>query len=373
VNLIGDHTDYNGLAVLPMAIEQEVAVALRARADGEVHLANVDPLFEPVAFEMGPLIAPHPAGHWANYAKAAVQALASAHGARAGFDGLVVGNIPQAAGLSSSSALVVACALALAHVNQVVADRLALAERLADAEHYVGTRGGGMDQAICLGARAGTATRIDFNPLRLVALPVPSHWRFVVAFSGVRAAKSAGARERYNRRTRECAQAFSSIARRLQLPAEARTWAAMIARSSPATLLLLGDRVLPLPARLRFRHVVSEAARLDAAEDALRAGDRRAFGALMNESHRSLRDDYAVSCAELDELVTIAGRAGADGARLTGAGFGGCVVALCGNEEAFALGRRWREDFYRPRDLEVEAEEWTFVVEPSEGATVTLV
>jgi galactokinase len=367
VNLIGDHTDYNGLPVFPMAIQHDIAMLVRPRADGRVRLANLDPLFEPVEFELGASIPPHPAGHWANYAKAAGQTLAPVS---RGFDAVVSGTIPQASGLSSSSALVVACALAVARANDLEVPPLELMARLAEGEHYVGTRGGGMDQAISLGARAGTATRIDFGPLRLTPVPVRADWRFVVAFSGVRAQKSAAAREVYNNRTRECAQAFASVARRIHLPDDARTWREMTARTPIEDLLIAAQRMLPETLRRRFRHVVTEADRVDEAENVMRAGERAAFGRLMTESHRSLRDDYEVSCAELDELAAIALRAGADGARLTGAGFGGCVVALCDADLPEAVMDRWAHEFYRARGLEAEASEWVFVAEPSDGASV---
>ncbi len=333
-----------------------------------MRLANLDPLFEPVEFEIGASIPPHPAGHWANYAKAAVQALPAAS---RGFEAVVSGVIPQASGLSSSSALVVACALAAARAADLEVPPLELMTRLAEGEHYVGTRGGGMDQAISLGARADTATRIDFDPLRLTPVPVPADWRFVVAFSGVQAPKSASAREIYNSRTRECAQAFASVARRIHLPDHARTWREMIARTPIEDLLMAAHRMLPDTLLRRLRHVVTEADRVDEAENVMRAGERAAFGRLMTESHRSLRDDYEVSCAELEELVAIAGRAGADGARLTGAGFGGCVVALCDADLPEALMDRWAHEFYRARGLEAEASEWIFVAQPSDGASVT--
>lgn len=371
VNLIGDHTDYNGLPVLPMAIQHDIAIMLRPRADGQVRLANTDARFEPFSFELAASVSPHPPGHWANYAKAAAHALAATCGARLGFDGVVSGTIPLAAGLSSSSAMVVAVALALVHVNRVTIEPLALMELLAEGERYVGTRGGGMDQAISLGARDGAATRVDFNPLRLTPVAVPTDWRFVVAFSGVGAQKSAAAREVYNSRPRECAQALAAIARRLQVPGDERTWPGMLARSAPDELVRLGDRVLPDPLRRRVRHVITEAARVEAAEHAMRAGDRAAFGRLMLASHHSLRDDYEVSCAELDELVTIARQAGADGARLTGAGFGGCVVALCHADATDNLVERWTREFYRARGLEREAREWVFVAEPSAGAEIS--
>ena len=195
VNLIGEHTDYNDLPVLPMAIQREVRIVCSARTDGRVRLVNAAARFGRREFELAAEIAPFERGDWGNYAKAAAQALARERGAQRGFDAVVEGDVPPAAGLSSSSALVVACGLALAAVNEVASEPLAFAELMARGERYVGTNSGGMDQAICLAGEAGHAAKIDFHPLRAEALPVPSDWRFLVAHSLVLADKSGAARD----------------------------------------------------------------------------------------------------------------------------------------------------------------------------------
>jgi len=366
VNLIGDHTDYNGLPVLPMAVARHIVALIAPREDGTVRLANADAAFEPATFDLAPAIEPHPAGHWANYAKAAGQAIVTACGPLAGFDALVRGDIPPAAGLSSSSALVVAMALALVDVNGIDMAPRALMALLADAEHYVGTRGGGMDQAICLGARAGTATRIDFRPLRLTAVDVPAGWRFVVGFSGVRAQKAAGAREGYNRRPAECAEALAILADEVGAEGEDRAWPALIDRVGADDLIAMLPDALDPPLDRRARHVITEGGRVGDAEAAMRAGDLPAFGRLMTASHASLRDDYEVSSAELDTLVDLALGAGAAGARLTGAGFGGCAVALADARTAGAVVQTWNDEYGWPKGLEDVA----FVAEPSAGASV---
>jgi len=366
VNLIGDHTDYNGLPVLPMAVARHIVALIAPREDGTVRLANADAAFDPATFDLAPAIEPHPAGHWANYAKAAGQAIVTACGPLAGFDALVRGDIPPAAGLSSSSALVVAMALALVDVNAIDMAPRALMALLADAEHYVGTRGGGMDQAICLGARAGTATRIDFRPLRLTAVDVPAGWRFVVGFSGVRAQKAAGAREGYNRRPAECAEALAILADEVGAEGEDRAWPALIGRVGAADLIAMLPDALDPPLDRRARHVITEGGRVRDAEAAMRAGDLPAFGRLMTASHASLRDDYEVSSAELDTLVDLALGAGAAGARLTGAGFGGSAVALADARTAGAVVQTWNDEYGWPKGLEDVA----FVAEPSAGASV---
>ncbi|HSH74948.1 MAG TPA: galactokinase family protein, partial [Longimicrobiales bacterium] len=182
VNLLGEHTDYNDLPVLPMAIQRRVCVAIRPRSDGLVVLQNVDPRFSPVEFEILPGIPPHGAGHWGNYAKAPADELARRFRIRRGFEGILASDIPVAAGLSSSSAIVTAVGLALAHINEIGLEVRAFAELMAEAERrYTGTRGGSMDQTISLAASAGCATRLTFRPPTSQHVPVPREWRFIIA------------------------------------------------------------------------------------------------------------------------------------------------------------------------------------------------
>src|SRR5207302_509556 len=207
VNLIGEHIDYCGLPVLPMALSRGVRVAFERRADRGTRLVNADARFAPGFFTIDASIPPAPAGDWSNYARAAAQALAQRFPDLRGVDALVQSDLPIAAGLSSSSALVVAMALALLHANGVTVPALELMELLAQGERYVGTAGGGMDQAIILGARAGCASRIDFHPLRLTSTAVPADWQFVVAGGLVHAEKCGGARQAYNEGTQQCDEA----------------------------------------------------------------------------------------------------------------------------------------------------------------------
>src|SRR5262249_61243693 len=166
--------------------------------------------------------------------KAAAQALARRAPIRRGFDALVEGDVPSAAGLSSSSALVVACALALLAANGTEIDPLELMELCARGERYVGTHSGGMDQAICLGGRAAHAALIEFEPLRLRPTPVPSDWRFVIANTLVEAKKSGAAQAGYNARVRECAEALRHLG--------ARSYRDLVAEHSPGELLELAER-----------------------------------------------------------------------------------------------------------------------------------
>jgi len=211
INLIGEHIDYNDLSVLPMAIGRHVHLLVRPRADDRIRIASLAHGFEPREFTLGADIPPYPVGDWGNYVKAAVQALARTHDGLHGFDAVLDSTLPVAAGLSSSSALVIGVALTLLSANDRTWDPIPLAEAMAKAERYTGTQGGGMDQAICAGAVEGTASRVDFAPLRITPVPVPTEWRFVVAHSLSRAEKSGAAQQTYNRRTVECREAVAQV------------------------------------------------------------------------------------------------------------------------------------------------------------------
>jgi galactokinase len=372
VNLIGEHIDYCGLSVLPMALRRGVRVAFQPRADREMRLVNRDPRFAPSTFKVDTSVPPAPAGNWSNYGRAAAQALAPRFPDLRGVDALVDSDLPIAAGLSSSSALVVAMALAILHANEVTLESLELMDLLARGERYVGTAGGGMDQAIILGARAGCASRIDFHPLRLTPTAVPAAWQFVVAWSLVHAEKSGAARQAYNERTQQCDEARRLVAARLGQP-EDSTYSALLAAAPAEQLLDVAGTTLTGVLGKRFRHVMTEGTRVRQAEAAMAGRDLAVFGQLLDASHQSLRDDYEVSHAELDQLVELAREAGAAGARLTGAGFGGSIVALCHAERAPEVMAALRERFYAPRgatDGAGDIGRYMFTADPSAGAEV---
>ncbi len=234
----------------------------------------------------------------------------------------VGGDLPAAAGLSSSSALVVGVTLALLRANGIEATFEELMQVLPEAEMYVGTRGGGMDHAACLAGRRGHAVLVSFAPVRVEAVPVPQDWAFFIAHSLRRAEKSAGARESFNLRRQIGASAMRKQRAREPLnPAEERC----------------------------LRHVTMESLRVYNAVDAMRAADLDRFARLLSESHASLRDDLEVSCPEADELVRACLREGARGARITGAGFGGYVVGVCHATELDAVLRRIEATHYGGR------------------------
>ncbi len=362
VNLIGEHTDYNGLPVLPMALDREIVLRYTPRTDARVLLSNTDHRFPPVDFNLSANIRRDPDGAWGNYPRAAAQALWQDGGPLRGIDGEVSSTLPVAAGLSTSSAMVVATALALLDANERPVPREHLMGVLARGERYVGLEGGGMDQAVSLGGIAGSALRIEFRPsLRLEPVRIPADWRVIVAPSLVEARKAAGAREAYNLRVRECRDALERVEGH-----GSRDFADLLSRMSAAEALAAAKGTLDDTLFRRFWHVVTEARRVEAAVTALRADDLAGFGALLSASHASLRDDYEVSTPALDELVATAEAAGAAGARLTGAGFGGSIVAVTAAAQADAVLEALNREFYAPRNTPNSA----FVATASGGAEI---
>lgn len=374
VNLIGEHIDYCDLAVLPMAVQHEAQLVFRVREDGIVQITNTNPEFAPVEFEISPAIPPGESCEWRNYLQAPANEMARRFAIWRGLEGVFTSDIPVAAGLSSSTALVNAVGLALAHANEVSLAPATFADLMAEAERYTGTRGGGMDQAIGLGARAGHAARITFSPLRMRHLAVPEGWCFVVADSGVRAEKSGGAQAAYNQRRSECEEALGEVVRLAlegdRLSATPRGYPDLLRLMGVPEVLAMAEDVLQGRLLRRFRHVVSEAARVDQAADCLLNADLAGFGTLMDASHGSLHTDYQVSCRELDELAAIAREGGAAGARLTGAGFGGCIVALTDRSTVDTVLEGLLEQYFEPRGMGDRINDRLFVAAPSGGASV---
>ena len=338
VNLIGDHTDYNGLPVFPMAVQRRFRILFRPRTDSLVRAATVDG-FSERSVTVADEIEPYEQGDWGNYLKASARILARRYGALHGMDMLLHSDIPVAAGLSSSSALVVGSGLVLLAANGIEAPFEELVELFPEGERYVGTRGGAMDHTVCLAGQAGHALKIDFSPFAIHPTPVPPGWRFLIGHSLVRAEKSREVKEQYNERRESCRRAFEQP----QPP-------------------------LSEMERRRYRHVMSEAERVERARHAMCSGDIELFGQLMNASHESLRDDFEVSHPEVDRLVEAFLAAGALGARVTGAGFGGCVVALCRREEAWRVLDGVEVGFYASRPARMSFAEYLLEAEPSGGA-----
>jgi galactokinase len=316
VNLIGEHTDYNGGLVLPAPIDRDTRVALRLRADRRVRGVSAERAGAEAALD-----AP-PARDWLDYPRGMARTLASAGWIEPhGFELWVESELPQGAGLSSSAALLAASALALlAAAGHTVteAERPELARLCQRAEvEFAGVPCGVMDPFAVLCSTAGSALWLDCATLATRRVPLPESLALVVVDTGVERSLRAGA---YAERRAECERALAGARSELRRPL------ANLSQLEPAEL----ERIELDPiARLRARHVLSENARVRAFADALAATDFARAGETLFASHASLRDDFAVSWPEGDAVVERARSVpGCLGARMTGAGFGGCVLAL---------------------------------------------
>jgi galactokinase len=346
VNLIGEHTDYSYLPVLPMAIHRRVAIAAATADRFEIH-SSAEPT---------PVVGPPGMAGWHRYLAAAL----TQSGYEPELAAVITSDLPVTGGLASSTALTIGFMAALTAVagERVVPD--AIAQAALAAERLAGVESGAMDQTVIIHGRKDAALRIDFavgRPPSVELVPLPADLRTVVAYSGEPAHKGAGARHAYNRSVVACRAAAVLIGRVAGLPAltgpvlgevagvtgalelAADLASTMTARAAagkagvdPAILVHLAtgefDPDEPLSIRAAAVHVLSEAVRVDQAEAALVGGDVPGFGRLLDASHASLAD-FGASTPRLDTLTAAMRRAGALGARLTGAGFGGNAVGVC--------------------------------------------
>lgn len=318
VNLIGEHTDYNDGFVLPCAIDRGTAVAIGPAADGMISVTSADydetDQFDPAA----PFV---PAPGWRSHVRA-VAAVFRARGlplagARLG----IAGDVPQGAGLSSSASLGVALAAALDGEQRFDATELALIAQAAEND-FVGVACGNMDQLIAAHGQAGAALLIDCRSLETKAVALPEDMAVLIIHSGISRGLVESA---YNERRAAC----EAVAARLGVKA-------LRDADLPALAAAAG---LDAVACRRARHVISENARTLAMAAAVAAGDWPQIGTLMAASHASMRDDFEITLPEIDALVVrlAAATGGIGGARMTGGGFGGCVVALARSDRVPAL------------------------------------
>jgi len=382
VNLIGEHTDYNLLPVLPMPLDRTITLWVAPRTDNLIRLTNCDSNnFSPAEISLEKEIEPIP-HHWTNYARAAARALLPqlcAGGSPVlGFDALVQSDLPTAAGLSSSSALVIATCLALLHVNHQPIDMAMIAEQMRLAEQFVGTAGGGMDQAVISLGKPGSALMVDFDPLTVTPVPVPNGLRIYVIDSGLKAEKSGAARYAFNLRALECTLAVELMqgaagyvngnnGHTLRDVYVACAQADVSWKSHLLTSLAVDpvpyDYIIDRIGALRFQelceskklnasyihewlpggrfslyaratHVLGEADRVNAFANAMSSGDLASVYHHANASHASCRDLYHISTPGIETLIAKTEAAGACAARITGAGFGGCIVAFVPAENA---------------------------------------
>jgi galactokinase len=308
VNLIGEHTDYNDGFVLPAAIDREFWIALRPAPDGRVRAHSLE--FGDAEFSLDTL-APGEAG-WVEYIRGVAWALASAGHRLEAWEGVLGGDVPIGAGLSSSAAVEMAVMRAFGAVSGIPWDgrEAALLGRRVEND-WIGVNSGIMDQMIVAMGRADHALLIDCRSLDTEAVPLPAGLSVVVLDTGTRRGLVDSA---YNERRQQC----EAAAARFGVPA---------LRDVSRQALEGATDLDPLVLR-RARHVVTENARTLEAAEALRSGELELLGRLMDESHASLRDDFEVSTEALNAIVAMARQqAGCYGARMTGAGFGGCAVA----------------------------------------------
>ncbi len=349
VNLIGEHTDYNDGFVLPMAIDRAIWVALRPRRDDVVQVLALD-FGEEAGFHLAHLEKGGPA--WSEYLKGVAWALSEAGYRLCGWEGVIAGDLPIGAGLSSSAALEMAAAKAFSTAAGWPWDvkEMALLGQKAENQ-WVGVQCGIMDQMICAGAAAGHAMLLDCRTLEFTHVPLPPDCIVIVLDTGTRRGLVNSA---YNERRAQC----EAAARALGVPAlrdaaleELERWAGRL------------DEVV----YRRARHVVGENARTLEAAEAMRRGDARELGRLMNASYVSLRDDFEVSGPALDAMVECAWEHPAClGARMTGAGFAGCAIALVEVSGAEGFVSRVMDCYRRRTGLEPQA----YVCTASAGANV---
>ncbi|GAU88098.1 hypothetical protein RvY_00854 [Ramazzottius varieornatus] len=415
VNLIGEHIDYHGYSVLPMALSQSIRIAVSSNDSSQLHISNTSgDKYKDYSGSISDLdIKKGSAPSWHQYVLCGIKGVSENvknSEDLLGMNFLVEGQVPPNAGLSSSSALVCCSALATTQANKLSFTPSELASICASSERHIGTEGGGMDQAISFLAEEGKAKLIDFDPLKSSNVVLPQQVVFVVAHSGVEMNKAATAD--FNTRVAEGRLGVQILAvinnlewksmkkaKELQkaLKRSTKEMLALVAETfheEPYSLSEISD-LLEISAedlhsqhlsasvqhlrsfelRKRLRHVFTEAARVEAFRDTCEGGGDlsgvQSLGDLMHDSHVSCRDDYECSCPELDELVDLMMKNGAYGARLTGAGWGGCAVAMVakGSEDVFL--RCLKKGFYeKDEEGRKRMDDALFVTAPGAGAHV---
>ncbi|HEV2349955.1 MAG TPA: galactokinase [Terriglobia bacterium] len=353
VNLIGEHTDYNNGYVLPAAIDRYVYFAGRKRTDRTVRAHALD-FGDTVEFSLDALVRDtrHP---WSNYLRGVSKFLEESGHRLSGADLVFGGNVPREAGLSSSAAVEVGVAAFWKKLLQLPLDVVETVKLARRAENeFVGVPSGIMDQFVSALGREHHALFLDCRDLKFRHVPLKGDVKIVVCNSGVRRAL---AHSEYEVRVAQCREAVEQFRKMGMEVGSLRDvkMGDLITRGRQLDRLLLK----------RASHVVTENDRVREAVKVLEQGDLKFFGKLMNESHKSLRDDYEVSSQELDLLVEIAQRQpGVLGARMTGAGFGGCTVNLVQRDAADAFAHAIQEGYQKALGLRAEV----YVCEASDGA-----
>lgn len=347
VNLIGEHTDYNEGFVLPVAINRAVWIALQPRSDDQVRVYSMD-FNESVEFSTNLTL--EPGRHWSDYIKGITWALRQGGYPLHGWEAVMAGDVPIGAGLSSSAAL----EMAIAHAHSLVGGwswqpvPMAKAGNLAERE-WVGVRSGLMDQLVSSAAKEGNALFVDCRTLELEHIPLPAGLLVAILDTGTRRGL---ANSEYNLRSQQCQEA----ATRLGLNA-----------LRDADFQLLEDNKASLGDVLyrRAKHVVTENTRVLKFIDYLRHSRLEEAGELINDTHESLRVDFEVSSQPLDQMVACARQApGCLGARLTGAGFAGCAMALIQEQAMEAFSGQVRQTYFKASGIQPEL----YFSTPQDGA-----
>ena len=325
VNLIGEHTDYNDGFVLPMAANLRTCVAVGKRNDGQVWARSVD-LNETASFSLKQYGSSSQNGtkSWISYIQGVTETLCEQGLIFGGANLVIASDVPIGAGLSSSAALEIAVGFALAEMAGLKLSRLELAQSAQKGERvFVGTNSGLMDQLTATFAKENHAMLIDCRSLQITQIPMRLPTAIVICDTRVKHALVSSA---YNERRRECEHAVALLSQKDKPGVRA------LRDLELDDLNLVED--LPEPERRRARHVVTENNRTLEAAQALAANDAEKLGEFMVRSHQSLRDDFEVSCPELDLMFDLAlSQEGVSGARMMGGGFGGCTINLVEREK----------------------------------------
>jgi galactokinase len=356
VNLIGEHTDYNGGYVFPMAISNEVFICASPRIDDQVSLVALDKESRQVNFSLFD-IRPDNSESWNNYPRGVIALLKRNRLSFPGFNAVIGGNIPMGAGLSSSAALLVATGILVETLGGFTLDRIELAKLCQKAENlYCGVQSGIMDHFVIALAKASTALLIDCLYLSYEHISLPSNAAILICNTMKSRELSNSA---YNERQKECNKALSELGKIHKKHFNSF-------RDVSSLELAQAEKHLPIYLFKRAKHVASENARVLAAVEAARRDDISGLGILMNESHDSLKSLYEVSSPELDRMVKIARQQpGIYGARLTGAGFGGCTVNLVAKHNAESAAKTIKEQYHWQTGIMPEI----YLATASEGAS----
>ena len=336
VNLIGEHTDYSDGFCLPCAIDRETVIAIRPRTDNQVLVLACDQGESLDHFDVAGAIMPNAALPWSHYVRGTLAALQASGLALAGAELAIAGNVPQGAGLSSSASIEIAVGQAFRSLLNWQIDGAVLARAGQEAEHrFAGCQCGIMDQLASAGGVEGHALLLDCRSLATRPVPLPPGTAVVVIDSRISRGLVDSA---YNQRRQQCADAARLFGVTALRDVSLARW-----QDESATLP-------PLLAR-RARHVISENERTLQAAEALAAGDLPRMGALMRASHASMRYDFEITVPAIDALAAMVDEAiaGQGGARMTGGGFGGCVVALAPELRVAAIRATVARDYRNPQ------------------------